>query len=75
VTGSAGHSSTSKNVADIDAIFVDLDVDSKRLLFILVGADGIINRIGSGTFGENNRDMFIGKTDPAVFERVRSHLT
>jgi hypothetical protein len=46
------------------------------LLFILVSADRSINRIGSGTFGNKNRDMFIGMTpDTAVFQSVRSHLT
>ncbi len=75
MTGSADHSTSARNLADIHAIVVDLDVDSKKLLFILVGSDGSINRVGSGTFGNKNRDMFIGKTDPAIFQRVRPYLT
>jgi hypothetical protein len=50
MTGSAGHSATARNVADIHDIAVGLHVGSEDLLFVLVGADGSINRIGSGTF-------------------------
>jgi hypothetical protein len=75
MTGSAGHSATARNVADIHDIAVGLHVGSEDLLFVLVGADGSINRIGSGTFKNKNRDMFIGMTDPVIFQRVRSHLT
>jgi hypothetical protein len=62
-------------VADVHAFLIDLEVNGDRLLFILLSADGSINRIGSGTLKDKNRDMFIGVTDPAIFERVRSHLT
>jgi hypothetical protein len=62
-------------MADIHDIAVGLHVGSEDLLFVLVGADGSINRIGSGTFKNKNRDMFIGMTDPVIFRRVRSHLT
>jgi hypothetical protein len=62
-------------VADVHAYVIDLEVNGDRLLFILLSADGSLNRIGSGTLKDKNRDMFIGVTDPAIFERVRSHLT
>jgi len=75
MTGSAGHSPGVTNAADIHAIAAELQVDSDLLLFILVAADGSINRVGSGTFANKNRSMFIGKTNPAIFQRVRSHLT
>src|SRR5690349_913241 len=64
MTGSADHSISARNVRDIHAIVVDLKADSETLLFILVSADRSINRIGSGTFGNKNRDMFIGMTPP-----------
>src|SRR5215813_9482921 len=75
MSGSAGHSPGVTNVADIHAIAAELEVDSDLLLFILVAADGSINRVGSGTFANKNRGMFIGKTNQAIFQRVRSHLT
>lgn len=59
---------------DVQTILLDLKVDSKKLLFILVAADGTINRIGNGTLGNNNFDMFIGCTGAAIFEKVRPHL-
>ena len=78
LTGSADHSTSARNVADVHAIAVNLDINSNPSLFILVSADGSINRAGSGTLEEKetkNRHFFIGVTDPAIFERVRSHLT
>ena len=67
MTGSAGHSATARNAADIHDILVDLHVGSENLLFVTVGADGSINRIGSGTFKNKNGDMFIGMTDQRSF--------
>ena len=75
MTGSADHSISARNVADVHDLLIDLEVNADRLLFILLSADGSINRIGSGNFKDKNRDMFIGVTDPAIFERMRSHLT
>ena len=70
MTGSADHSTSARNVADIHDIVVDLKVDSGTLLFILVSADRSINRTGSGTLGNKNHDMFIGMTpDPAMSQR------
>lgn len=62
-------------MVDVHDFLIGLEVNADRLLFILLSADGSINRIGSGNFKDKNRDMFVGVTDPAIFERVRSHLT
>jgi hypothetical protein len=70
-------------VADVRTIGIKLEINANTmLLFILVSADGSINRAGSGTLEdkeEKDRHFFIGVTDPAIhptiFERVRSHLT
>lgn len=59
---------------DVQTMLLDLKVDSKNLLFILVAGDEAINRIGNGTLGNKNFDMLIGCTGAAIFERVRSHL-
>lgn len=76
MTGSAGHSTSARNVADIYTIGITLDVNAERLLFLLLSTDGSINRQGSGTFKNKNHDLFIGRTpDPAIFGSVRSHLT
>jgi hypothetical protein len=62
-------------VSDVCLIVVTLEVDAKKLLFLLLSEDGSVNRQGSGTLGNKNPDLFIGVTDPAIFKAVRSHLT
>jgi hypothetical protein len=56
-------------------MMVNLEVDGKPSLFVVLSADGSINRVGDGTAESQHPDMFIGKTDTAIFEKVRSHLT
>ena len=75
MTESAGHSTSARKVADIHTIGITLNVNAERLLFLLLSMDGSINRQGSGNFKNKNHDLFIGVTDPAIFESVRSHLT
>jgi hypothetical protein len=60
---------------DVHDIMLKLDADNDPLLFILLASDGSINRIGSGALKDKNRDMFIGKSDPAIFARVLPYLT
>jgi hypothetical protein len=43
---------------DVHDIMLKLDADNDPLLFILLASDGSINRIGSGTLKDKNRDMF-----------------
>jgi hypothetical protein len=64
----------SGKVAEVDAFTITLDVDEKPSLFLLLASDGTINRMGRGVLGDPVGDLFIGKTDPAIFESVRSHL-
>ena len=62
-------------LSEVVAFTIDLDVAEKPALFILLGEDGSINRMGRGTAEDAERELFIGKTDPAIFHSVRSHLT
>src|SRR5215469_9328665 len=71
----ANQAANLKAIADVSGILVFLDIDDKRSLFVLVGEDGSINRMGSGTLDTTEQGLFIGKTDPGVFAAVRSHLT
>ncbi|GEM_PF-1639222 len=75
VTPPADHSSTRTDLSGVHGIALALEVDSKTLLFVLVSADGAINRVGNGTFGNKDLDFYIGKTDPAIFGRVRSQVS
>jgi hypothetical protein len=64
-----------RNVSDVVAFTITLEVDEKTSLFILLGKDGCINRMGSGTAENLDGELFIGNADPSIFLAVRSHLT
>jgi len=64
-----------RKVSDVDTIYVSLEVNARLSLAVLLGADGSINRMGTGTVKNTEHDLFIGLTDPAIFMAVRSHLT
>lgn len=69
--GAAG----SRKTADIDALSITLDVNDKPSLYVMLAADGTINRMGSGTWENSGGGLFIGKIDPAVFEAARVQVS
>src|SRR5215475_5927081 len=75
VAGESKASILPKDISEIDAFTISLDIGEQSPLFILLAADGTINRMGTGTPENAERDLFIGKADHAIFESVRSHLT
>jgi hypothetical protein len=78
-TSGAGQAAASPEVerpiSDLTGISITLKIDGEPFLFLLVAGDGATNRMGSGTFEDKNRHLFIGKAEPAIFEAVRSHVT
>ncbi len=66
---------TTDPAADFHGIMVTLLVGGEQSLFILLGADGSINRVGTGTAANAKRDMFIGRTDPALFSGLLAQVT
>lgn len=60
---------------EVIAIVVVLEVAGRQALLALLASDGTVNRMGSGRVDESDRDMFIGKTAPALFENLRSKIT
>ena len=60
---------------EFHGIMVTLMVSGEQSLFIMLGADGSINRVGTGAVDNAERDMFIGRTDPAVFRGLREQIT
>jgi hypothetical protein len=60
---------------NINAILVRLLVGGEQALFILLRADGSINRLGTGSANNTERDMFIGGTDPELFQHLRARIT
>ena len=65
----------SAKVSKIQAFTISLEIDKQPSLFLLLSDDGAINRMGSGTADSTERDLFIGKTDPGIFETACSQLT
>jgi hypothetical protein len=60
---------------DLVGIMIRLLIGGDQALFILLGADGSINRMGTGEANIRERDLFIGKTDPALFNAVQRQIT
>jgi hypothetical protein len=60
---------------DIRGILVTLKVGNDQALFVMLGADGSINRMGTGSVNNTELDMFIGRTSPEVFHQLRGRVT
>jgi hypothetical protein len=56
---------------DIHGILVTLFIAGEQSLFIMLGSDGAINRMGNGSVDNIERDMFIGKIGPELFQQLR----
>ena len=63
--------------ASVELIFIELRVASQPSLFVLLAADGTVNRMGSGKFDNTDLAMFVGH---GLFHggphgpRIESHL-
>jgi hypothetical protein len=60
---------------EFHGIMVTLTVNGAQSLFIMLGADGSINRVGTGAVDNTERDMFIGRTDPILFRDLLAEIT
>src|SRR5262249_52323323 len=60
---------------DIHGIMVTLLIGNEQALFIMLGSDGSINRVGTGSVDDTERDMFIGQTGPDLFHQLRARIT
>jgi len=59
---------------NIDAIAVSLEVDSKHALGIVLAADGLINRLGTGSVNNTENDLYIGITKNNLFDNLLSKI-
>lgn len=53
----------------IGAVVISLKVAEKAALFILLSADGTVNRSGTGAVNNIEHDLFIGRTQHPLFEQ------
>jgi hypothetical protein len=58
----------------IKGIMVTLHVADEQALFIMLAADGAINRMGTGSVSNIERDLFIGRTSTELFEALRQRV-
>ena len=56
------------------ALSVKLLVGDEQSLFVMLGSDGSISRVGTGSVENVERDMFIGKASPEVFQGLRAKV-
>ena len=59
---------------DITGFFATFYYGEEQALFIGLFSDGTINRMGTGSLKNIDRDMFIGKTSPDVFEGLKKMI-
>ena len=59
---------------DITGMAMTLKVDEGLSLVALLAADGSINRLGTGTVNNAEKEMCIGVTDPKLFETIRPYI-
>ncbi len=57
-------------VSDIDAVSISLKANDEQSLFVLLAADGTINRLGTGVVDNSEKEMFIGVTKDPLFQEL-----
>lgn len=62
----------SSSADNVTGIMVTLEIGGEQALFVLLSKDGSINRLGTGSEGNTEKDMFIGVADTTAFEAVRA---
>ncbi len=61
---------TMEDMSEIEAFTLDLKVEGQTLLFLLLSADGAVNRFGSGTLTDSDSALYIAQTDGSMFREV-----
>ena len=59
---------------DVTGVAITHKVEEDLSLLVLLAADGSINRLGTGTVNNTEKEMFIGVTDPMLFETIRPYI-
>lgn len=60
---------------EFHGIMVTLLVGGEQSLFVMLGADGSISRLGTGAVDNTDRHMYVGRTDPGLFRALREQIT
>jgi len=60
---------------EVTGVSIFWAVNERPALMMRLFADGGINRMGSGSLDNQDTELFIGITDPRLFEQLRAHIT
>lgn len=60
---------------DISLIRIELDINNKQSLYILLAKDGSISRLGHGHIDEPDQTLYIGETEEPLFEQLLSRIS
>ncbi len=55
----------------IDGILITMQVADNHVLYIMLSADGTINRKGDGSPNCSDNDLYIGRTTDQIFEELK----
>jgi hypothetical protein len=58
----------------ITATLIKLDIDGRQSLFVVLAADGLVNRLGTGSVDNSENDLFIGRTSEPLFSQLRARV-
>ena len=67
---SAPRKSGTGSAPGLEAFMIQMSVDSAPTLYLVLSADGAVNRGGSGNASSREPDVFIAQTDGAMFREV-----
>ncbi|QDV51757.1 hypothetical protein [Gimesia fumaroli] len=59
---------------DVSSIFITMHVEEAQVLFILLAADGAVNRMGTGAEDNDEKQLFIAQSSPDMFEALKSKI-
>lgn len=63
------------NLEDINQTLITLTVGENHVLFIVLGADGLINRKGNGGADCKDNNLFMGETKENLFAELKFFIT
>jgi len=63
------------NFKDISSLIIELDINNKESLFILLSKDGTVSRLGHGRIDEPDQTLYMGETEEPLFEQLFSKVS
>lgn len=59
---------------DVVGVLITLYVETEQVLFILLTADGAVNRMGTGAVDNQEKRLFIAQSSGEMFEDLKSRI-